>query len=204
MDSLCHLQPILRPLLSSGSDIFDELADYYCMLPVLSASLSGVIHNNCDFLSEIQPCAILLLPIAVKLRHATLFRECLIFCLGPYNAPEYHHLEDPKLRDLAASASTRLTVYLGRTQETLLARGTSDNSSDGLKSKLKMHILSNVAVEVRKPYRELHFPVYYRQLSKTLVDRKCPFQGDVGLLWIVIWIWCVGRNPARVTAKHTS
>ncbi|PQE22574.1 hypothetical protein CJF31_00001491 [Rutstroemia sp. NJR-2017a BVV2] len=58
-----------------------RLADFYCALPKFSASLDGAIRH-CDsylFVRNIETHSTALIVAAKKLRHPTLFRECLVY-----------------------------------------------------------------------------------------------------------------------------
>lgn len=59
-----------------------DLADFYCALPALSRSLSSTYPFSPNFVREIKLDPDLILPLAAKLRNATLFRECLVWLAG--------------------------------------------------------------------------------------------------------------------------
>ena len=148
------------------------------MLPTLSSSLDGVLHKCKRAVKNLIYEALEVLPVAAKLRNELLFRECLIFLLGPYNRPEYTDIDDPKLRKVGEHAFTKLSARLGQTQKALWDRATSDISSDRLNADHKIEFLGKLA----KPARfegEVQFPVYYRALFDTPVENKHPFRLDV-------------------------
>jgi hypothetical protein len=67
-----------------------RLADFYCALPKFSASLDSAIRNSPDFVESIESNSKLLLVAAKKLRHPTLFRECLVYEVARLNYNEDH------------------------------------------------------------------------------------------------------------------
>src|SRR4051794_19417036 len=64
--SFDHFQQIVR------------LADYYCALPVLSASLYAVLWNSRGFTRDIPLFPGQMLELSKKLRHPVLFRESIL------------------------------------------------------------------------------------------------------------------------------
>lgn len=70
-----------------------DQADYLCALTVISHSVSNVLQRSPGLLSDIKdhPCTILL--SALTLRHGALFRDSLIFSLGPWSSPRYAELQ---------------------------------------------------------------------------------------------------------------
>jgi hypothetical protein len=83
-------------------------ADYYRALPVLSNSISGTFFHSPGLVSSVgkDPCSLLV--SAYKLRHKVLFRESLIYVLGPWSNPRYTRLSDPVLRNLATKKNASL------------------------------------------------------------------------------------------------
>lgn len=85
-----------------------ELADYYRALPALSRTLDGALLKSTVFSSHIRFHTVELFSAAAKLRNAFLFRECLIWIVGPNNAPKYTKLGDRQLRLIAKAAHSDL------------------------------------------------------------------------------------------------
>jgi hypothetical protein len=85
-----------------------QMADYYCALPALSASLSGALFHSPKFRSTIGDFSTKLLGLATKLRHEVLFRECLIHVLGPWKKPRYKAISNPNLYNIAQAAYNKM------------------------------------------------------------------------------------------------
>ncbi|KAF7925685.1 uncharacterized protein EAE98_006910 [Botrytis deweyae] len=111
-----------------------RLADYYCALPVVSATLTGALFKSSMF-DGIGPCyfsracechddCVSLLVLARKLRHGVLFRECLIYTVGKWDSlpdPEKDIIkEDQELYKLVQAKLSVLYELLAKTQGALL------------------------------------------------------------------------------------
>jgi hypothetical protein len=66
--------------------LMTQLADYYCALPALSNAISLPLFRG-DI--EVQYNCEKLIEIAAKLRHADLFRECVIWIAGDWAFDPY-------------------------------------------------------------------------------------------------------------------
>ncbi|TGO50541.1 hypothetical protein BCON_0181g00080 [Botryotinia convoluta] len=112
-----------------------RLADYYCALPVVSATLTGALFKSSMFKDSPtiyntqecvchNDCAALLL-LARKLRHGALFRECLIYTVGRWNSlPDLERdiiKEDQELYTLVRIKLSFLYETLAKTQGALLS-----------------------------------------------------------------------------------
>ncbi|KAH9215140.1 hypothetical protein DL95DRAFT_461401 [Leptodontidium sp. 2 PMI_412] len=87
-----------------------EMADYYCALPSLSQTLYSSMLRSPSFVGEIRHRSLDLFVAAAKVRNALLFREALIWIVGPYNDPEFQQLEDRSLRSIAKSVHGELST----------------------------------------------------------------------------------------------
>jgi len=100
--------------------MFDKNGGLLWPLPVLSRTLDGVLPRNPKLSWQIHEddlsCS--LLETAVRLRHSTLFKDCLILSMGPWHDPAFKTLKDPKLKNLAQN------VYNGIAAEILAAHAT--------------------------------------------------------------------------------
>ncbi|CZR55437.1 uncharacterized protein PAC_05325 [Phialocephala subalpina] len=106
--------------------LMTDLADYYCALPILSRTLDGALINSPTFSDQIQKSANELYVAAAKLRNALLFRECLIWVVGPHNNPVYKTLDDPRLRMVARCAHGEISTKIASVTARALRRGTGD------------------------------------------------------------------------------
>ncbi|TVY21117.1 hypothetical protein LARI1_G001972 [Lachnellula arida] len=152
-----------------------EMADYYRMLPALSSTLDGVLHRSAKNIArEFDGEALQVLPAAAKVRNELLFRETLIFLLGPYDNPRYTKLDDPKLLKIAELAHTKLWAKIGRTQKDLWDRATVDHQQ----LDHKVQFLNTCAKIASFPEGGgMQFPAYYRRLVDT--HPQHPFRDDV-------------------------
>ncbi|CAG8956668.1 hypothetical protein HYFRA_00012212 [Hymenoscyphus fraxineus] len=89
-----------------------EMADFYLCLPAVSNSLYETTINNQAFSRSIASYPCLALNCAYELRHALLFREAMIHCLGPVSKPRYKELISDKLRALCAYFESKMTLKL--------------------------------------------------------------------------------------------
>jgi hypothetical protein len=98
-----------------------KLARFYVALPTVSKSLYAALYQSprvteymhsgyaCDFLQA-----------ATELRHPQVFREALIFSLGPWEKPQYLELKDKKLKKIAKNAYNELCAKVVSVHEKLL------------------------------------------------------------------------------------
>lgn len=145
------------------------------MLPVLSSTLDGVLHRSAKNIAcKLDGHALRVLPAAAKVRNELLFRETLIFLIGPYDNPRYTKLDDPKLLKIAELAHTKLWAKIGRTQKDLWDRATFDH----ITLDHKVHFLTSCAKMASFPEGGgMQLPAYYRRLVDT--HPQHPFREDV-------------------------
>jgi hypothetical protein len=155
------------------------MADYYRMLLILSTSLDAVLLNCRHCFDEVPERKFELFPIAVKLRNQLLFRECLILLLGPFSNPSFKRLEDSNLKLVAKAAFEKLTAKFGKTQQYIWERASAPMVIDGIGSKERIKILTDALTEAKGEREELHFPVYYRIISKNGRNGRYIFKWDV-------------------------
>jgi hypothetical protein len=79
-----------------------RLADYYCALPILSSSLYTALWESEVFVNEIPNDAEIILPLACKLRHPIIFRECIIHIVGSMAGDKLAMFNNPKLDRMIA------------------------------------------------------------------------------------------------------
>jgi len=73
--------------------------------------------------------AIAFLTWANAFRFPALFRDAMIMCLGPYHAPTYHRISDPKLRALASTLYASLTTLISELEDPIV-RAINDASDE--------------------------------------------------------------------------
>lgn len=137
-----------------------ELADYYCALPVLSRTLDGAFLRSPAFVGSIRDLCCETLALATKLRNSTLFRESLVWVLGPWGEERWETLEDPKLKKIAKLARHELSHKISKVQEAIISiiefAGGEDNS-----------LIRESALEAREDNGGyLNMPRYFQKLCK--------------------------------------
>ncbi|CAG8959312.1 hypothetical protein HYFRA_00013082 [Hymenoscyphus fraxineus] len=85
-----------------------NLAEYYLALPAVSRSLDGLFHRCPEFTELVEFESLRLLPLAAKLKHAVLFKDCVLFLAAPYEDPVFDRLEDSELKQIVKVAHQRL------------------------------------------------------------------------------------------------
>ena len=108
-----------------------DLADYYCALSALSKSLDTTYLFSLLFVGQIKWQPMTILPIAAKLRNATLFRECIVWIAGDMRAYGRQGSGqdarsiliaslDPKLKKIVQSAIESMELKVSRVENHIL------------------------------------------------------------------------------------
>ena len=97
-----------------------RFADYYQILSHLSRTLNGAFTTSERFLQEIRWGPEKILPLAAKLRNATLFRECIIWVVSEWPENKVYAIEDPKVKKIAQNAFNSIAAKAAFTQHELL------------------------------------------------------------------------------------
>ena len=85
-------------------DLLDmtSLARFYMCLPLVSRSLDGAMARSHKLSrSQLKHSCLELLSAATELRHKALFKDSLIYCLGPLSDPDFENITDKKLKRVA-------------------------------------------------------------------------------------------------------
>jgi hypothetical protein len=100
-----------------------KLADYYCALPHLSRTIAASFCSSLVFIQQIRDHHAEILQIAAKLRHAVLFRECIVWLVSDWiNAERYiGRIKDRKLQKIAQNAFNKIAVKVSRAQHAMMA-----------------------------------------------------------------------------------
>ncbi|KAF8865233.1 hypothetical protein BDZ45DRAFT_668679 [Acephala macrosclerotiorum] len=106
--------------------LLTDLADYYRALPILSRTLDGALINSPMLCGNIQHSATELFVAAAKLRNPLLFRECLIWIVGPHRKPAFHDLQDSRLRMVARCIHGDISTKAMSAIHRMLRRGADD------------------------------------------------------------------------------
>ncbi|EPE24742.1 hypothetical protein GLAREA_08595 [Glarea lozoyensis ATCC 20868] len=143
-----------------------EIANYYGMLRSLSASITGPIVSNKVIGAFLEPLAEDMLPRAVKLRNKALYKECLIYCLGPYNEPRYDSLKDhAKIYLSAEKVYQRLSVKVSQRLQDILENVAREFSPEWEEDQLKKLIKAIVKSRVIAPEDDASIPEFFRNLE---------------------------------------
>ncbi|KAL2063653.1 hypothetical protein VTL71DRAFT_5458 [Oculimacula yallundae] len=91
-----------------------NLARFYMALPTVSRSLDKALKDSWDSLDQlwIKDNACDMLTAAYALRHKQLYKNALIWCLGPFRQPVYTKLEDRALLQAARCQAFKLRATI--------------------------------------------------------------------------------------------
>ncbi|KAE9368578.1 hypothetical protein N431DRAFT_512770 [Stipitochalara longipes BDJ] len=96
------------------------MARFYASLPILSRSLSASILQSKGFLYDMESNSMKLVIVAKELRHAELFKDCLLLYLGPWHSRFSPRFNDPQLNVLASTIHNKICSKLAVAQEELV------------------------------------------------------------------------------------
>ena len=113
-----------------------DLASYYCALPAVSRTLANAFHDSQGFIDTIahNPCPVF--EAAAKLRHKVLFREALIWVVGPFQKPRFENLSDRRLRQVARCVYGEIATIVSRSAGKFLA-GLGGHGNDDWSAKFR-------------------------------------------------------------------
>lgn len=82
--------------------IMTELARFYMCLPIISRTLDGAISRSPRYFGiQVRTSSCRMLSAAVELRHKRLFKDALIWSLGPFSQPKFYDIVDKSLKRVA-------------------------------------------------------------------------------------------------------
>ncbi len=149
--------------------ILTEFADYYCVLPIVSRTLDGALLESPEFVHNIKkdPCTVF--ETAAKLRNKVLFREALIWVVGPWTSPNFKNLSDPRLRQVArcvyGEIATKVSNSSGRIMDGFIGSGNdiwSENFHNGIYAPQEPLTLGGSYLRGRP---RLSFPCFFRNID---------------------------------------
>ena len=147
-----------------------SLARFYAALPVLSRSLSATLLRSKSFICSMESSASKLVVAAKELRHAELFKDCLLLSIGPWNETYCVHerlFEDPTLTQLASSVLGKISLVICQAQHMLLLAMTGGDKYDieGHMADALESEVTQVAHDVASDHKSLAcLPCFYRRL----------------------------------------
>ena len=112
-------------------ELVTKLAEYFQALPILSFALSRALQISTGFLETLYDDSARVIIAAYKLHHAPLFRECLIYVLGPWDKPEFETIEHEEIQQVALRARNALSVQLLDAQMEVLSQAFWKSQSGG-------------------------------------------------------------------------
>jgi len=100
-----------------------EFADYYCAVRHLSRTLATAFLSSPAFVQQIQDHHFDILPLAAKLRHAVLFRECLFWLVSDWTRANGNvaKIKGRKLQKIAQNAFNAVAAKVSRVQHRMMA-----------------------------------------------------------------------------------
>ena len=156
-------------------DDIDELAEmtnlarFYVALPTLSKSLYAALYQSPIVISCIHDNACTVLELAAELRHPQLFRDALIFSLGPWDDPQYNkYLLPQKLEKIATNAYYGLCAKIVSVQQSLFIELRPRKGEELRGNELRNEIESLTSLSVKETYDpsdgKICLPSFYRKL----------------------------------------
>jgi hypothetical protein len=179
-----YLQPYT---LSSPAELAHlvDMADYYCMLRIISRTLDGVLDATEDVArllrSADMPCW--LLPTAAKLRHRRLFSDCILLSIGPWHQPNISKIEDPKLRAIAQAVRARISIKVANILEHIISTSTSEYGRTQATFEAIVRDIAECGRKnrVRTSKRDVCLPLYIKAISGLKHDDRILMLGDACL-----------------------
>ncbi|PVH75279.1 hypothetical protein DL98DRAFT_593276 [Cadophora sp. DSE1049] len=126
-----------------------ELADYYCALPAVSRSLTKLLLEK-DYHIGNRPAS--WITAAYKLRHAALFRECVVYLAGSWNSKDHRPSSDMNINKVIALARARITSEIADVHAELFFESSQDKC------------ISDAIVNIMRANSAWRLPDFYRQL----------------------------------------
>jgi len=144
-----------------------SLARFYMALPILSRSLSAALLHSKQFVNQMAEYSETLLVAAKELRHAELFKDCLLLSLGPCCSPFRTSIKDLEIKAILITAHGKICSKLVEVQMELVfsMSGSALCYTDGPKL---VHTQVQVAEEI-VDHSSSHYaclPCFYRGLYK--------------------------------------
>jgi hypothetical protein len=156
-----------------------EVAKFYGCLPIVSYALDATLaksNHNHQYLNNIPPAdGQFLLASAALLRNVSLFKECVVFCAGPWKDPDFCEktfrriaLTDRHFK-LVSSLHSRITESIASLHWDLICGTTSDQDDDDKTKEEKAswrHTMEVTAEKLksRSKYHDIPRAAYYRSL----------------------------------------
>jgi len=180
---------------SSISDLNDivRLADFYCALPAVKASIDGVLLNSLDLIEMIPENSVEFLATAYKLHHGFLFRESLVHVVAEWKEGSTILDGHPELAQVVRSAYNRLHSQIHKATFDILRATNEDVRLFEVFQKAKKTLKADVdstagtALFFRNIYNSYAWSPYYcsagvmkaRQALELLLSNKLELAGLV-------------------------
>ncbi|EPE24748.1 POZ [Glarea lozoyensis ATCC 20868] len=151
-----------------------ELADYYCMLRVVSRTLDGVLSSSSDIIRSMRSgsgkTARLLLPAAAKLRHRPLFSDCILLSIGRWCESSHIDLRDPGFGELVTVVRNRIAFKVSKALGNIISLSLTSQDEDEEEGSLIMEVakdLINCNYNTQVPgSSEVCLPQYIKAVSQ--------------------------------------
>ena len=137
----------------SQLQLLTQLADYYCSLPAVSQSLTQILIDK-DYYIDDHPEG--WIAVAYKLRHAALFRECVVYLAGDWGSGIKSTLEaelDLKIKNTVTLARTQISTKIAEVHANILFQS-RDNKR-----------LKDAVLKITETSSEFLLPGFYRELG---------------------------------------
>ncbi|KAK0115490.1 hypothetical protein ONS96_013945 [Cadophora gregata f. sp. sojae] len=157
----------------SELSILTRLADFYCALPIVSRTLNMAFLSSPDLINDLPNHRCEAIELATKLRNKILFREALVWIVGPWSMPMYHTLEDTKLRKIAHKVYADIALKIVDINHKLLA--VISHEVNVVKMEIEdspvkraMDQAMDQAITRTNRRGDFYMPRYFRELDKAL------------------------------------
>jgi hypothetical protein len=162
-----------------------SLARFYLVLSTVSRSLYGAIFHkeSWEFRLGMPKYVCQILAAAAELRHSDLFRDTIIFSLGPWESPVYQNLGYRKLYKICQNAYNALCAKIVKTHSGILDAGAQFEEDRSLREFVNNTAM--IADECGNDIGYVPLPLYYRKLYDreiTLYEVAEAFKEQIGPL----------------------
>ncbi|KAH6711270.1 hypothetical protein BKA61DRAFT_577729 [Leptodontidium sp. MPI-SDFR-AT-0119] len=153
--------------------VLTRLADFYCTLSIVSRTLNIAFHTSPTLINQIPQSRCEVFAAAAKLRNELLFREALVWIVGPWGKPTYKNLRDPKLKKVAHRAWTEVCAKIAEVHHLLMIAIASEALGNLIQLEdVEVNKAMNIATRAITRRFKVAVPRYFRKLDLAL--RKDP------------------------------
>ncbi|KAG4428514.1 hypothetical protein IFR05_016003 [Cadophora sp. M221] len=166
--------------------VLTRLADFYCALSIVSRTLDIAFHTSPALINQIPQFRCEVFAAAAKLRNRLLFREALVWIVGPWRVPTYNNLEDPELKKVAHRAWTEICVKIAGINYSLMNAVETESVGGMIPFEdVEVSKALNIAVKFIVRGFKVTMPRYFRKLDLTLGKDRRIYSEEPGLYKLI-------------------